>query len=194
MIEIVIPEYHYHEHDRFDDQNEEFLPDIDVDIEETRIQLEHSLLSLKKWEQKWHKPFLRDDKKTYEEIIDYIRCMTLTHGVKPDVYNHIPEEVVEQIVKYIEDPMTATWFKDDGGLVGAQKSSREIITAEIIYYWMITLNIPVEFQKWHLKQLLTLIKVVNIKNQKPKKVDEQAAARERAALNAKRKKQYNSNG
>lgn len=193
MIEIVIPEQHYHEHNRFDDQNEVFIPDIDIDIKETHIQLEHSLLSIKKWEQKWHKPFLIKTKKTYEELIDYIRCMTLTHGVDSEIYEWIPKETMEQIVKYIEDPMTATWFKDNT-LIGAQKTSREVITSEIIYYWMISLNIPVEFQKWHLNQLLTLIKVVNIKNQKPKKVDAQTAARERAALNKKRREEMNSRG
>lgn len=188
MLEIVIPEQHY---EPFDDQKQEFLPNID--IKETHIQLEHSLISLKKWEQKWHKPFLKDDEKTYDEIIDYVRCMTLNHGIDPEIYNWIPKDVMEEIVKYINDPMTATWFKDNG-LIGAQKSSREIVTAEIIYYWMISLNIPVEFQKWHLKQLLTLIKVVNIKNQPSKKVDKQTAARERAALNKKRREQLKSKG
>lgn len=189
MLEITIPKQDYCH--RYDDIKEEFLPDIH--IKETKIQLEHSLLSLKKWEQHWHKPFLGKTEKTYEELIDYVHCMTLTHGVDSEIYKWIPKEIMECIVKYIEDPMTATWFKKDS-LVGAQKSSREIITAEIIYYWMITLNIPVEFQKWHLNQLLTLIKVVNIKNQKPKKIDHQAAARERAALNKKRREEMKSKG
>lgn len=189
MLEVVIPEQHY---ELFDDKKEEFLPPID--IKETKIQLEHSLISLKKWEQKWHKPFLsKSDKLTYEELSDYIRCMTLNHGVDPEVYKWIPKDVINDIVEYIRDPMTATWFREDK-LVGAQKSSREAITAEIIYYWMITLGIPVEFQKWHLNQLLTLIKVVNIKNQKPKKQDPKEAARERAALNAKRRAELQSKG
>lgn len=189
MIEIVIPEQHY---ELFNEKTEEFLPPIN--IKETRIQLEHSLISLKKWEQKWHKPFLgKTDQLSYDEITDYIRCMTLSHGVDPEIYHWMPKEVIEEILEYIKDPMTATWFRDDK-LVGAQKSSREVITAEIIYYWMITLNIPVEFQKWHLNQLLTLIKVVSIKNGKSKKVDAKTAAQERAALNAKRRAEYKSKG
>lgn len=188
MLEIVIPKQHY---EFFDEKNEEFLPD--VYIKETKLQLEHSLISLKKWEQTWHKPFLGRGDKTYEELSDYIRCMTLTHGVDPEIYHWIPQDVVDKVIKYIEDPMTATWFKDNS-LVGAQKNSREVITAEIIYYWMISLNIPVEFQKWHLNQLLTLIKVINIKNGKPKKVDKVTAARERAALNKMRREQHNSKG
>lgn len=188
MLEIIIPEQHY---EFYDEVKEEFLPPVDV--KETKIQLEHSLISLKKWEQKWHKPFLGQAEKTHEELSDYIRCMTLNHGVDPSVYNWIPQEVIQQVVKYIEDPMTATWFRENG-LVGAQKNSREVITAEIIYYWMISLSIPVEFQKWHLNQLLTLIKVVNIKNGKPKKVDKKTAAAERAALNKKRREQYKSKG
>lgn len=188
MIEVVIPKQHY---EPFDEGTETFLPT--VDIKETKLQLEHSLISLKKWEQKWKKPFLGDSKKTYEELSDYIRCMTLTHGVDPQVYHWIPKEVMDEVTEYINDPMTATWFKGDT-FIGAQKNLREGITAELIYYWMISLNVPAEFQKWHLNQLLTLIKIITIKNGKPQKVDAREAARERAALNEMRKKQYNSKG
>lgn len=188
MLEITIPEQHY---EFFDDNIEEF---INVNIKETKIHIEHSLISLKKWEQKWHVPFLGKVDKTYDEITDYIRCMTLTNGIDPEVYHWIPENVLNEVIEYIKDPMTATWFREENGLIGAQKNSREIITAEIIYYWMISLSIPVEFQKWHLNQLLTLIKVVNIKNGKPRKKDPKTAARERVALNKKRREQYNSKG
>lgn len=188
MIEILIPEQHY---EFYDEVKETFLPPIN--IKETKIQIEHSLISVRKWEQKWQKPFLQDTEKTYEEITDYIRCMTLTHGIDQEVYHWIPEKVIKEIIEYINNPMTATWFSKSD-LIGAQKNSREVVTAEIIYYWMITLNIPIEFQKWHLNQLLTLIKVVNIKNGKPKKVNKRDAARERAALNKKRREQFKSNG
>lgn len=188
MLDIIIPEQHY---EFYDDINEVFLPPINV--KETKIQIEHSLISIRKWEQKWQKPFLQNVEKTYGEITDYIRCMTLTHGIDPDVYHWIPESVIKEVIEYINNPMTATWFSDNN-LVDAQKNSRETVTAEIIYYWMIVLNIPIEFQKWHLNQLLTLIKVVNIKNGKPKKMNKRDAARERAALNKKRREQFNSNG
>lgn len=187
MLEIVIPETHKR---LWDELKEEF---VYVDFKRTKLQLEHSLISLKKWEQIWHKPFLATKDKTYDEIRSYIQCMTLNHGVEGVVYDWISKDQIGSIIKYIEDDMTATWFKEDG-LIGAQKNSRQIITAEIIYYWMITLNIPVEFQKWHLNQLLTLIKVVSIKNGKEKKMDKRQAARERAALNAKRRAQFNSKG
>lgn len=187
MLDLVIPEQHY---EFFDEQKEEY---VYVDIQETKIKIEHSLISLKKWEQTWHTPFLSKSDKTYEELTDYIRCMTLSHNIDPIVYKYIPKEVIEKVVEYIKDPMTATWFKEDN-LMGAQKNSREIVTAEIIYYWMIALSIPVEFEKWHLNQLLTLIKVVNIKNGKPKKVDKRIAAKERMALNKRRREQYNSKG
>lgn len=188
MLEIIIPEQHY---EPYDEINEEFLPKID--IKETKLQLEHSLISISKWEEKWHKPFFTNSDKTHEEMTDYIRCMTLTHNIDPLVYYWIPKDVLNKIMKYIEDPMTATWFRNDS-LIGAQKSSNETVTAEIIYYWMISLSIPIEFQKWHLNKLLTLIKVIDRKTSKPKKVDKMAAARERAALNAKRRAQYNSKG
>lgn len=188
MLEIVIPEQHY---EFFDDEKQIFLPKVDV--EETRIQIEHSLISLKKWEQKWHKPFLGQSEKTYEELSDYIRCMTLNHGIKPEVYGWIPKDVIDNVVEYIKDPMTATWFNENA-LSYVQKKSNEIVTAEIIYYWMIMLNVPFECQKWHLNQLLTLIKVINIKNENPKKKDARTLARERAALNKKRREFYNSKG
>lgn len=189
MLEIVIPKQDYDEY--FDEKKEEFIPE--VHIKETKIQLEHSLISLKRWEQKWHKPFLMEKDKTYAEMVDYIRCMTLNHGIDSEIYYYIPKDVIEKVAKYIKDPMTATTIKENN-IVSSQKNSKEGITAEIIYYWMISLNIPVEFQKWHLNQLLTLIKVVSIKNKKPDKVDKVKAAKERAELNRKRRAQFNSKG
>lgn len=189
MLEIVVPSQKY---EFFDERNEEF---INVEVKETKLQLEHSLISIKKWESKYHKPFLGSKDKTYEELCDYIECMTLNHGVDKSIYKWIPDDIVNKVVEYIKDPMTATKFNDER-LIGAQRSSREYVSAEIIYYWMISLNIPVEFQKWHLNQLLTLIKVVNIKNDKDsnKKIDKRAAARERARLNAERRAKFNTNG
>lgn len=187
MLEIVIPEQHLK---YFDEKKEEF---VTIDTKETKLQLEHSLISLKKWEQSWHKGFLSDEEKTIEEMKDYVRCMTLNHGVDKKVYDVIPNDILEKIISYIKDPMTATIIRENN-IVESQKRSKEGITAEIIYYWMITLNIPVEFQKWHLNQLLTLIKVVNIKNNKPKPVDKKLAAQQRAALNAQRRAKYNSRG
>lgn len=189
MLEIIIPSQHY---EFFDEKNNEF---VNVDVKETKLQLEHSLISISRWEQKYHKPFLANKEKTFDEICGYIECMTLSHGIDPNIYKWIPNKVVDEVIEYIKNPMTATTF-NESNLVGAQKTSREIVTSEIIYYWMIGLNIPVEFQKWHLNRLLTLIKVVNIKNDKDhnKKVDKRAAARERARLNAERRAKYNSKG
>lgn len=185
MKEILIPEQHY---EYFDEDSEEF---VYVDIDETRFTIEHSLISLSKWEGKWKKPFLKDDK-TKEEMEDYIRCMTLTHNVDPKVYKYIPDHIWTEIIEYIEEKQTATWFND--ALIGAQKNPREQITSEIIYFWMISLSIPIEFQKWHLSRLLTLIKVVNVKSQGTKNVDKAQAARERAKLNEARRKMYNTKG
>ena len=190
MLEIVIPEQHY---EPFDEVNNEFLPEIN--IKETKLQLEHSLISLKKWEQTWHKPFFNRNKedKTYDELCDYIRCMTINKVDDPEVYYWIPKNIVEQVIKYIEDPMTATTI-NESNIVDKQRNTREGITAEIIYYWMIALNIPVEFQKWHLNQLLTLVKVVSIKNGKQEKMDPKVAAKQRAELNRARRAKYNSKG
>lgn len=158
---------------------------------EKTLQLEHSLVSLSKWESKWHKPFLTKEPKTIEETIDYIRCMTITQNVNPEIYQFITNEHIDQVNRYIEDSMTATWFNEDNKKV---KRSGEQVTAELIYYWMISLNIPVEFQKWHLNRLLTLIKVCNVKNQPSKKMSKKEIFSRNAAINAARMKKLNSKG
>lgn len=160
-----------------------------ISVKDHTIQLEHSLVSIAKWESKWHKPFLSKDEKTSEEVIDYIRCMTLTQNVDPNVYLVLSNENIKDIENYINDSMTATWFANTDN-----KKSREIITAEIIYYWMIALNIPPEYQKWHLNRLLTLIEVCNIKNQPPKKMKRKDLINRNRSLNEARRKALNSEG
>ena len=154
------------------------------------LQLEHSLVSLSKWESKWCKPFLSKEEKTIEETLDYIKCMTITQNVNPDIYNYLTNKNIEEINAYIEAPMTATTFSG----TNLSKPSRETITSELIYYWMITLGIPVEFQKWHLNRLLTLIRVCNVKNAPPSKMSKREIMSRNAALNAARRKQMNSKG
>lgn len=155
------------------------------------LQLEHSLLSLSKWESKWHKAYLsKTVEKTREETIDYIRCMTVTPNVDPDVYNFLTQENIEAVVEYIEDPMTATTFRKEEGRGG----SNEVMTAEIIYYAMISSNIPFECQKWHLNKLLALIRVCSIKNQPPKKMSQREILSRNHSLNAARRKKLNSRG
>lgn len=185
MFQVCIPEQHY----EFLNEKDEF---ISVDVNETKFKIEHSLISIRKWEQKWHKPFLTEDDKTKEETMDYIRCMTITPNIDQNVYNWIPSDVFKNIMDYIQDPSTATWFNDKK--IGAQKTKNEVVTAEIIYYWMISLSIPIELEKWHLNQLLTLIKVVSIKNDKDNKLDPKLASKQRVALNKARRAKYHSKG
>lgn len=157
------------------------------------LQLEHSLISLSKWESKWHKPFLSDKDKTNEELRDYIRCMTVTQKVDPDIYTHLTRRNVQDINAYINDPMTATWFTERPGQHVGRKSS-EAITSELIYYWMIAFGIPVEFERWHLNRLLTLIRVCEVKNQPSKKMSKKDIYAQNRALNAARRKATGSKG
>ena len=154
------------------------------------LQLEHSLVSISKWESKWCKPFLSKDVMTVEETIDYIRCMTLTQNVNPDVYNYITDENIRQVNKYIEAPMTATWFAEEKN----GKRNNKQVTNELIYYWMARLDIPFECQKWHFNRLLTFIRVCNVEDQPAKKMSKKDTQSYYAALNAARKKQLHTKG
>lgn len=180
MLHITIPGV-----EQWDESKEEF-----ISTKECTLTLEHSLISLSKWESKWKKAFLGKQEKTREETLDYIKCMTLDKNIDPEVYDHLTNENIQEINDYISDPMTATFFSDDKNV----KPNREIITSELIYYWMITLNIPDRFEKWHLNRLLTLIKVCNIKNQPPKKRSRREIMSRNAALNAARRKHLNTKG
>lgn len=180
MLQITVPG-----RELYDEVKEEFITEHDQ-----VLQLEHSLVSLHKWESKWCKAFLGKDAKTDEEMLDYIRCMTMTQNVKPEVYERISDENIKQVYEYINAPMTATYISDES----KGKGSKEIVTAELIYWWMITLNIPFECRKWHLNSLLTLVQVCNIKNSPPKKKSKRDILRSNAELNAARKKKLNTKG
>lgn len=179
MLYLKIPSAEY-----YDESKEEF-----VYAKEQTLQLEHSLVSLSKWESKWNKAFLSKKDKTYEESIDYIRCMTITQNVDPKVYERLTQKQMDEIDAYISAPMTATYFSKSN-----EKPSRETVTAEVIYYWMISMNIPFECQKWHLNRLLALVRVCSIKNSPPKKRNMREIMQQNAALNAARRKQLNTKG
>lgn len=185
MLQITIPAAEF-----YDDEKEEF---ITVHKEQT-LTLEHSLVSLSKWESKWCKPFLSEDKLTDEESVDYIRCMTLTQNVPPEVYSNIPNSVITNVMNYINAPMTATWFSEDK-LKTKKRGKQQVVTNEVIYGWMTTLQIPFDpCQKWHLNRLITLIRVCSINNTPPKKMGKREIMSQNAALNAARRKQFNSKG
>ena len=173
------------EPEKWDEKNGEFIPP-----KTQTIQLEHSLISISKWESKWCKSFIHTKEMSVEETIDYIKCMTLTQNVRDDVYNCISNDNILQIREYINAPMTATTFSNSK----TGKKNREIITSELIYYWMVAFNIPFECQKWHLNRLITLIRVCETKNEPSKKRSKKDVAAEYARLNAARKKAMNTRG
>jgi hypothetical protein len=180
MLQITIPAT-----EMWDESKQEF-----ISTKEQTLQLEHSLVSLSKWESKWCKAFLSKKDKSIEETLDYIKCMTLTQNVSPDVYKRLTPGNIEEINKYIEAPMTATVFSDEPKGSGGRKT----ITAEVIYHWMIALGIWPECQKWHLNRLLALIRTCEVMNSPPKKRSKRDIMSRNAALNAARRKQLNSRG
>lgn len=182
MLKLVIPAREW-----LDERDNTF-----ISYDETTLLLEHSLLSLSKWESKWKKPYL-DPKvkgKSPEEFIDYVRCMTINKGVDDRVYYNLTNDAIKRITDYINDPMTATKItkKND------RPTKPEIITSELIYYWMVSYGIPVEFEKWHLGRLMTLIDICAIKGGTDKKMSKNEILKQNASLNAMRRAQRHSKG
>lgn len=183
MIKIHVPKTEY-----YNEIQNEF-----IEVKETTLSMEHSLISIRNWETKWNKAFLGRTDKSTEEILDYLRCMTVHPGeVDLSVYKAIPESGMKEISDYIKAPMTATVFYDEEGK--GTNINKDTVTCELILYWMITLGIPMEFQKVHLNQLLTLIRLTSIKNAPPKKMSPQEILRRNERLNQQRRKKYNSKG
>jgi hypothetical protein len=180
MLTITVPATEF-----FDETNQEFII-----IEEVVLELEHSLVSLSKWESKYEKPFLGSEQKTTKEVYGYVQAMIMTPNVPDDVLKGLTQENLTQVNEYINAKMSATWFSE---VPGAPKSN-EIITSELIYYWMTVFNIPFECENWHLNRLFTLIKVCNTKNAKPKKMSRSELAARNRDLNAQRRAQMGSSG
>lgn len=181
-LKVTVPDI-----ELFDERVNEF-----VNLNGGSFYIEHSLISISKWESIWHKPFFSRDKKdtkTIEEILSYIEAMTITPNVDKRLYKYIPANELKRIQEYIEDPMTATWFKEKN-----ETGPRQVVTSELIYYWMVALQIPFECQKWHINRLLTLVRICNEKNQPDKKMSKSAIYKQNAALNAARRKALNTKG
>ena len=168
----------------FDDIHQKF-----VGAELFELELEHSLVSLSKWESEFEKPFLTAERKTSLETLRYIQHMVLTPDVPDYVWEKLSEQNIQDIDAYIGAKMTATWFHEP-----KTGPSREVITSELIYYWLVALQIPFETQDWHLNRLLTLVKVCNHKNSPPKKRSRAEIAAEHRAINERRKRELGTTG
>lgn len=178
MLELGGREY-------FDEKESRF-----IQKKPTVVKLEHSLKAISKWESKWKKPFLSNKEVTREQTIDYIRCMEITNQVDSDIFNYVTPAQIEQVDAYIQDAMTATTINRKG----PQRPSREVITSEVIYFWMIQHGIPPEYDKWHLNRLLTLIEVCSIKGGPQQKMGRKEQMAQQRALNAARQAKYKTKG
>lgn len=183
MLQIIVPGT-----ELFDESTETFIRTRD-----TQLKLEHSLLSISKWESKWCKPFLgvnKEDRRTNKEMLDYIECMTLNSNVPKDVYSALTQENLRAISQYINHPMTASTVTE---MSNSNPFRREIVTSELIYYWMIVYQIPFECEKWHINRLIMLIKICNAKNN-PKKMNKREVMMQNHALNKARRKALHTKG
>jgi len=183
MLTITIPDKKY-----FNENTNEFFV-----LKGRTITMQHSLYSIRKWESKWHTYYLDNKNLTTEQIIDYFRMMTITRDVDPRIYMNLSAENIQEISKYIHDPMTATTFKD---LKSRQRSRgrREITTSEIVYYWMIINDIPFECEKWHLNQLMTLIRVCSDAKVPEQKMTEKEIFEYNKSLNERNRAKFHSKG
>ena len=196
MLEITIPG-----EDLWDERREEF-----IQTKSTTLRLEYSLVSLSKWESKWHIPFFSEtEPRSREQMLDLVRCMTVTQGVDPAVYRRLTRENLDTIYRYMEDPMTATWFRGEpkpGEKIqnGAKKppsrrrTPQKVLTTEVLYARMFAAGIPLECERWHLNRLMTLIRVCQEEQQPPKKMSRKEALNQRKQLNSARQKKYHSHG
>lgn len=187
MLIINIPASEY-----WDEKKEKF-----INIPEYTLHMEHSLVSISKWEAEWEKPFLNEkETRSDEETISYIKYMTIEQNIPDIVFQNLSNDIRLKINNYIEKKMTATWFREEPKSTMLKK--REVITSEVIYYWMVELNIPVEFQKWHINRLLTLIKVCNEKHKEAsgdkKKMSKSELMARNRALNMQRRAKMKSKG
>lgn len=181
MLRITVPEQ-----ELWDEVNEKLIR-----TKEQTLTLEHSLVSVSKWESKWHKPFLEENgKMSAEETLDYVRCMTLTQNVDPIVYMGLTPKNISEIGDYISAPMTATVINEPF----RGRAQRERLTNELLYYYMTEFNIPFECQKWHLNRLLTLIRVCSVKRSPKRKMSRSEIMRQNAAINSARRKKFKTKG
>lgn len=186
MLKLTIPSARL-----WNTKTEEFMH-----TKEYTFMIEHSLISISKWEETWHIPFISDTPKTNEQTIDYVKCMTITQNVKPEAYLGLTKENLHSVSEYIGDSKTATWFGKPR--IPEKPQKKEIVTSELIYYWMVSLQIPFECQKWHLNRLLTLVKVCNAKaklaNAKQPKGNKKKVLANNASMNAARRKKLGTSG
>ena len=182
MLILDIPEM-----ELFDESTDRFIT-----IKPQTLKLEHSLISISKWESKWLKPFLTKDNKTKEELLDYVKCMLVNPISNDDVITYLSAQNIRKIIDYIDSPMTATtvtFFENE-----KKYGKSETITSELIYYWMISAGIPFECEKWHINRLFSLLKICSVKNAPKKKTNTREFAKSQSDLNAKRRAMMKSKG
>jgi hypothetical protein len=173
------------EEEMFNDETQEF-----IQVEQFSLELEHSLASLSKWESKFEKPFLGNSPHTKKETFEYLKMMVVTENVPSEIFERLSRDNLESINEYIDSKQSATIFNE----MPNRKSSREIITSELIYYWMVAFTIPFECEHWHLNRLFALIRICGIKNSKDQKMPKDKIARQYRDLNEQRKAKLNTRG
>lgn len=154
-----------------------------------RLQFEHSLRSLSKWESKNKIAFLAGREKTPAQMVDYYRCMLLSPE-DPDLVYLLDPSQMEELTNYINENQTASSVPNEG----PTQYNPETTTSELVYFWMTALKINWEAQDWHFSRLMMLVQITSYKQQPPKKRNPREVLSDMRRENERRKKLFNTSG
>lgn len=177
----------------FDEETNTFLHPVGK-----KLHLEHSLLSISKWEAEWEIPFLNTDK-TSEQSLSYIKCCVLDDDFDELLLNTLSDKNILDFNAYLSKGMTAKKIIDLRSSLSQKRKSRrpasqKALTSEDIYYSMIQFHVWKECEEWPLQRLLSLLQLCSLKSNSTGEMSKSDQAKFYREENARRKAKYHTNG